>query len=407
MAHIGIVTGAHLCRNPRVVKEATALREAGHRVTVLGPATDARLSELDAALVREGGFEHRVVVDIQPGAPARTRHRLVRRLAIEAGARLGWEQPEALGYGVRDTLAAARALGADLTIGHQEVGAWVACALMDEGRPVGADIEDWYSEDLLPEARVGRPLDLLRRCEAQLVRRASHVTTTSEALANALAEAYSGPAPKVIYNAFPYAERADLDDEARDREDRSHPSLHWVSQTIGPGRGLETLCEALQSVSPSVDVHLRGRVDEAGHRWLEAIFPGHLGHRLFLHDLVPPQELLSRIAEHDIGLALEDSEPRNKDLTVSNKILHYLVAGLAVIATDTAGQAEVAEYVPSAVRLCRGGDAPGMAVQINGFVDAPAVLERAKTAALAAAQERFSWERQVPAFVASVEGALR
>ena len=31
MAHIGIVTGAHLCRNPRVVKEA-ALREAGHRV---------------------------------------------------------------------------------------------------------------------------------------------------------------------------------------------------------------------------------------------------------------------------------------------------------------------------------------------------------------------------------------
>ena len=142
---------------------------------------------------------------------------------------------------------AARDLGADLTIGHQEVGAWVACALMDEGRAVGADIEDWYSEDLLPEARVGRPVELLRRCEAQLVRRGSHVTTTSEALAQALAEAYGGPdAHSRSITPFPWADRADLDDAARDRQDRSLPSLHWVSQTIGPGRGLDTLCEALR-----------------------------------------------------------------------------------------------------------------------------------------------------------------
>ena len=87
MAHIGIVTGAHLCRNPRVVKEATALREAGHRVTVLGPAMDDGLSELDDALVREGGFEHRVVVDLRPGALHRTRHRLVR--AARYGGRRG------------------------------------------------------------------------------------------------------------------------------------------------------------------------------------------------------------------------------------------------------------------------------------------------------------------------------
>jgi glycosyltransferase involved in cell wall biosynthesis len=406
MAHIAIVTGAHLCRNPRVVKEATALREAGHRVTVLGPATDTRLSKLDAALVREGGFEHRVVVDIRPGSPERTRHRLVRRLATEAGARLGWERPEALGYGVRDTLNAARALAADLTIGHQEVGAWVACALMDAGFGIGADIEDWYSEDLLPEARVGRPVGLLRRCEGQLIRQGRHVTTTSEALANALAEAYDGPAPTVIYNAFPWAERAGLDDVRRDREDVSRPSLHWVSQTIGPGRGLETLCAALQRVARPVDVHLRGRATEADLRWLRDLFPEDRGHRLHVHDLVPPQELLGRIAEHDIGLALEDYDPPSRNLTVTNKILHYLVAGLAVVATDTAGQREIAEQVPEAVRLCRGNDAASLAAQIDAFVREPGELEQAKKAALAAARERFSWECQAPSLVASVEAAL-
>lgn len=407
MAHVGIVTGAHLCRNPRVVKEAAALREAGHRVTVLGPAMDDRLSELDAALVRDGGFEHRVVVDIRPGSPTRMRHRLVRKLGIEACARLGWERPEALGYGVRETLAAARQLGADLTIGHQEVGAWVACVLMDEGRAVGADIEDWYSEDLLPEARIGRPVGLLRRCEAQLVRRAPHVTTTSEALAEALAGAYDGPPPLPIYNAFPWAERAGLDDTRRDRADRSRPSLHWVSQTVGPGRGLEVLCEALRRVSRPVDVYLRGRTDAADRRWLHDLFPDELGHRLYLHDLVPPQDLLGRIAEHDIGLALEDYAPPSRNLTVTNKILHYLVAGLAVVATDTAGQAEVAAHAPGAVRLCRGGDAASLAEQINALVGEEGVLERAKAAALESAQARFSWEVQVPVLVASVNDALK
>ena len=277
---------------------------------------------------------------------------------------------------------------------------------MDEGHAVGADIEDWYSEDLLPEARVGRPVALLRRCEAQLVRHGRHVTTTSEAMAQALAGAYGGTTPLPIYNAFPWAERAGLDGAVSDREDRSRPSLHWVSQTIGPGRGLEVLCEALRRVAHPVEVHLRGRADEGDLCWLQDLFPDDLGHRLFVHGLVPPAELLARIAEHDVGLALEAYDPPSRNLTVTNKILHYLVAGLAVIATDTAGQTEVAALAPGAVRLCRGGDAAGLAQQISALVEEPGALERAKAAALEAAGVRFSWEHQAKALVSSVERAL-
>lgn len=407
MAHIGIVTGAHLCRNPRVVKEATALHEAGHRVTVLGPATSEALSEQDDALVRAGGFEHRVVVDLRPGSPERMRHRLVRRLATEAVARLGWQRPEALGYGVRATLRAAREIEADLIIGHQEVGAWVACKLMDEGFAVGADIEDWYSRDLLPEAQAGRPVELLQRCEAQLVRRGPHVTTTSAALAHALAQAYGGPEPTVVYNAFPWSDREDLDGRAVDRVSRGLPSLHWVSQTIGPGRGLETLCEALRQVATPVEVHLRGRVAEADERWLRALFPDGRGHRLHLHDLVPPSELLSRIAEHDVGLALEASDPPSRDLTVTNKILHYLLGGLAVVATDTRGQVEAAEAAAGAVMLCRSEEAEGLAQQIDAFASRPELLREAKQTALAVAREKFCWEAQRSLLVHSVEEAVR
>jgi glycosyltransferase involved in cell wall biosynthesis len=404
MAHIGIVTGAHLCRNPRVVKEAGALREAGHRVTVLGPALEAGLAEEDVGLAAAGGFEHVYVVDVREHSASRLRHRLVRRAAVEAVGRLGLQRPEALGYGVRDTLAAARELCADLTIGHQEVGVFVAAQLLREGQRAGADIEDWHSEDQLL-TRAQRPQRVLRASEAVVLRRGTHVTTTSEALAHALAARYDASEPSVLYNAFPWADREELDGAEEDRSDRSRPSLHWVSQTIGPGRGLETLCEALALVEHPVDVHLRGRSDVATEAWLRAQFPSDRGHRLSLHGLVPAAELLSRIAEHDVGLALEQKEPPSRDLTVTNKVLHYLVGGLAVVATDTGGQREVAAAAPEAVRLCA-MDAVSMGEAISAIVAEPAALDAAKAAAVRAARDLFCWERQVPVLLASVERAL-
>src|ERR1039458_8105828 len=87
--------------------------------------------------------------------------------------------------------------------------------------------------------------------------------------------------------------------------------------------------------------------------------------RVFLHDVVPHEMLLSRIAEHDIGFAGEEKYCRNKDLNVSNKILHYLLAGLAVVASDTAGQREIAERAPGAVHLYPSGRPDALAEQIN------------------------------------------
>lgn len=409
MHTVVIVTGAHLCRNPRVVKEATALGEAGYEVVVLGPAFDDGLAEQDRAIACDAPWTHRVVVDLRAGSASRW-ERLVlrgqRRLATEIKSLWGLERPGALGYGMQQTLRAARNLAADLTIGHQEVGLWVVRELMREGYRVGADLEDWYSRDLLPEAQNKRPLALLEACEAALVRHGMHVTTTSAALAEALAKTYGGDHPAVIYNAFPWSDR-DLPDEAqRDRTTVTRPSLHWVSQTIGPGRGLDTLCAALAHVPTPVDVHLRGQAAPEDEAWLRSLFPTESGHRLFIHDLVPPGELLNRIAEHDIGIAVEETEPPSRDLTVTNKILHYLLGGLAVVATDTAGQREVHAQAETAIELCRSGDAESMAQGIERLVSSPARLAEAKAAALTAARETFCWERQAPVLLDAVASAL-
>jgi glycosyltransferase involved in cell wall biosynthesis len=405
MARITIVTGAHLCRNPRVVKEADALARYGHDVTVLGPVFTDELAATDAALLAGRHWRHLPTVDIRTRAG--TLDRLRRRAGIEAVKRLGVTSPDALGYGLRSALRLARRQRPDLVIGHQEVGLWVAAQMHRDGFRVGIDFEDWYSEDLRPEDRVGRPVALLARLEWEMTREAAFTVTTSDALGEALAEAAeTDRLPGTVYNAFPWADRDTLDGKLRDRADRQRPSLHWVSQTLGAGRGLDTVFAALRRVPTPVDLHLRGRAGPDDCQWLESEFPADVGHRLFVHGLVPPGELLSRISEHDIGIAPELRTPPSRDLTVTNKILHYLLGGLAVVATATQGQAEIARLAPEAVRLCEEGDAEGLAAQLRYLVEAPGGLVRAREAAWEAARQRFSWEQQEPLLLEAVEAAL-
>ena len=405
MDRICIVTGAHLCRNPRVVKEATALADAGYDVTVLGPRTDLDLARQDEGICQDAAWTHTPTVDITSGVEGHL-HRAIRRGGMEGVARLGFHLPDALGYGVRRTLSAARREAADLTIGHQEVGLWVASALLNDGARVGADFEDWYSRDLPSHARVGRPVRLLAELESELVQRGHHISTTSHALAQALAESYDGPAPTVIYNAFPWEDRGQIDGSNTDRHDHTLPSLHWVSQTLGPGRGLDVLFDALRDVTSPVQVHLRGNPAPGSEAALRSAFPTNRNHQLFFHGLVPPHELLSRISEHDIGFAFEDTSPDSRDLTVTNKILHYLLGGLAVVASRTSGQSEIAAATPTAVHLCDSSDAKALAVALNHLLSSTERLQAAKQAALEAARERFSWEHQTPRLLASVTAAL-
>src|SRR5207244_12822049 len=87
--------------------------------------------------------------------------------------------------------------------------------------------------------------------------------------------------------------------------------------------------------------------------------------RICVHPLVTNDQLLPRIAEHDIGFAGETTLCRSRDLTITNKILHYLLGGLAVVASDTSGQREVACQAPAAVHLYPSGDPGGLGARLN------------------------------------------
>jgi glycosyltransferase involved in cell wall biosynthesis len=122
--------------------------------------------------------------------------------------------------------------------------------------------------------------------------------------------------------------------------------------------------------------------------------------------LVPAAELASRVAEHDIGLALEDSSIPSRNLSVSNKVFHYLQSGLAIVATPTAGQREILSRCGAAGRVLPATTPGALAEALDCYLGNPEFLARAKSAAREASQRLFPWKEEEAKLVAAAHRAL-
>jgi glycosyltransferase involved in cell wall biosynthesis len=403
---VSLVTGNNLSHNPRVVKEATTLANAGFAVEVLGAWLDREAKARDQEILDDVLWQFVPVLDLEEGDLRRFAYRACTRIGQVTFRYGGPANRWQLGYTVSALRHAVRRSEADLFIAHSEAGLAAVQGLPASGRRIGVDLEDWFSEDLLPEARRNRPLRWLRGLEQEVLSRAVHRSCPSRAMSEAVAAEYRCPNPAVVYNAFPMADRQHLDGLLKDRINRSATTIHWYSQTLGPGRGLEDLFAALPHLNRDAELHLRGRPAAGFLDWMREKTPSTWRDRVVVHDLVSNGELLSRIAEHDIGFAGEAKTPLSRNLTVTNKVLHYLLGGLAVVASDTDGQKEIAGQAEGAVHLYRSGDPRALAYRLDEWLTNPDALAIARAAALRAAAATFCWERQEATLLRSVEAAL-
>lgn len=395
-----VFTSSHLCRNPRVVKEASTLGAAGYDVTVMSISVHAGFEAMDRAIIRDLPFR-RVTLDYTSGPLSPLLQRGATWGARRLCAQLGLESAQSLGP-ASALLRFARSFPADLTIAHTEIPLWAARHLIRDGRRVAVDMEDWYSEDLLPADRRSRPVRLLRRAEAYALQHAVYVTATSHRMAEALHAAGGGQLPTVLRNSFPLQPRSRVDSAPVS----TLPRFIWFSQTVGPGRGLENFLAAWSRMSRPASVHLLGEVRPGYRESLLAALPP--AQRPLLHFLppVPPSELPHTLAGFDIGLALESHQPPSRDVTITNKILQYLNAGLAVVATDTAGQIEVMESAPDAGVIVREEQPDAYTASLDHLVAAPERLRAAQLAARAAAEHEYCWEHESRTLLRLVASAL-
>jgi glycosyltransferase involved in cell wall biosynthesis len=398
-ARILIITNGHLCRNPRPLKEAETLGRTGYDVTVLTVRNHAASEAHDCVLLQDALFRRELALDDFAATPTERARAFLSRAVTWAARRLPW--PMAVGLGpTMALLGRARHLPADLIIVHTDIGVWAGARLLAGGRRVAADFEDWHSEDLLPNSRRHMPLAQLRDAERTLLHHAAYTTTTSYALATALHARYGGCRPHVITNSFP------LQPAPRRAFPAEPPAFFWFSQTLGPGRGLEPFLAAWGHTQQPSRLVLLGEPCAGFDRRLLALLPAERRSRLSFLPLVPPAVLPAVIARHDIGLALEQSDIPSRDLTITNKILQYLNAGLAIVASDTAGQREVLAADPAAGVFLDLRTPTTAAEILDRLLADRAELARHQHAARRLAEVRYSWEHEAPRLRELVAGAL-
>lgn len=405
MARIAIVTSGHLSTSPRVVREADALAAAGHDVAVSGVWLDAQQAEWDLALLAGRGWSFAPAADLRGTTVhsrairlgSRVRSRAARaRMALGLGA-----DRHALGYAVDRLEASVRRTRATLTILHLEPALAIGERLLRDGARVAVDIEDWYSS-LRPASTAAPSIRReLERLEHVVFPAARAATTTSHAMAVALAARYGMAEAAVVYNGVPSTEAP------RTTAPETGPlTLLWFSQTVGAGRGLELLGSALHDVTGDWRLTVIGAADEASRNWVRTLMPAGAGERVTFEPRVAPRALAARVSAHHVGLALETGATPNLDLTVSNKICHYLQCGLAVAATDTTGQREVMRLVPDAGAIVPVANARALADVLSRWTASPRAALAACDARRTAAAATLSADAQATRIVARMARAL-
>jgi glycosyltransferase involved in cell wall biosynthesis len=395
---ICIITQSHLCRNPRVLKEAVTLAQNGYDVHILTSIYSGELLEQDKLAIANMGINLHIIADNSRSDTPSLIHRAVNRTAkllVKYGL---MQTAQALGHGYRLYIKKSKELDAALYICHQEMATCVGAVLIKKGNNVAFDLEDWYSEDLLPEARQERPIRLLKQVENIALHKGAYVTTTSHALADALRQNYGGRRPQVIYNVFPppnlpLAEKAFT----------APVKLFWFSQTIGPGRGLEAFIALIAGFKTGLELHLLGALTAAYQAHLSNLLAPQ--HKLYFHSLVPENELIEKIAEYDIGLALEDSQPPSRNYTITNKFFQYIQAGLPVIATETAGQREAFGEFNAGIMLDEqtlADNASALESWLNNPAGLAAAAQKARTAA-----SHYNWETESVKLLKLVADAIK
>lgn len=408
---ICIITPGYISSSPRTVKEADSLVKAGFDVRVVFSEGDLnQLIGYDRQLLKQKLWNYNVVKwsSLEKKEKflyytTKLRHFLIRvlpRWAYSFGKFA--EYGEGRVYKELATLAAKEQ--ADLYIGHYPTGLAAAAYAADKwNAKLAYDSEDLHTGELPEDLKQTQRIKLI---EKKYLSDCSYVTASSEFISKELMKRYKIEKPLVIHNVFPLAARRYLDNQKKDKIGEGI-SFYWYSQVIGLDRGIQDLIKAAGFLKSKFQIHLRGYLSEqVRDRLIKLAKSIRVADKLYFHSVVSTQELLSRTAEHDIGFALEQPVNLNREISVTNKIFFYMLAGLAVVASDTSGQKEIIKSSPRIGFLYQPGDYKTLAAKLNQLIADPNKLKICKKASLKAAEEKWNWKRESRKLIAKISEVL-
>jgi hypothetical protein len=337
---ICIITPGTIASNPRVVKEAEALSEAGYKVHLIYTRHVDYLVERDQAILNEhpdwtadyldwcsSGFKSRAIKyfsGIKKRAsgilnkskiyPDKLAPFLINRFYF-------WQLKKAIDC------------KADLYIAHYPDSLGIALRAAKANNTYFAyDAEDYHRGEDLPASE----LKIISEVEDSTLPFARYISAASPLMADEYRRLFPMVPVVPIENMFLLRNQPafiNIPDKVF--------KFFWFSQTIGPKRGLEEFISILGHTNKkNILLSLLGNIRESYRRELTSRWTkeGLLPESLVFINTVSEKKIFEIASSHHFGLCLEIPSVLNKDVCLSNKLFTYILSGNFLILSHTKAQ---------------------------------------------------------------------
>jgi len=321
--HVAVLTFSRAAVDSRVVRQVTALQEAGHRVSVVAAGRDGdRLGdELIRISDRVGGWPNRIRMALQQ-TPA--------NLLPASAVPLYWL--DALN---REVLRKISALRPDCVHAND----WITLPIAARYKRASGCAVVYDSHELAVEENDERLIwrivskRFVSAVEARHIGAADGVITVSDSIARFYRDLYRlREVPAVVRN-VPVYQRQLFRPAGRPLNVLFHGLLR-------PGRGIETLIESVAQWMPGRRLTIRGFGEQAYEAALrQRVAQVGIADRVMFAPPVPPAAVVAAASESDIGIVCPPIVTRQYDFSLPNKLFEYVMAGLAICVTPGADMA--------------------------------------------------------------------
>lgn len=334
---IVLITTTQPSANPRVVKEATSYCEAGHEIIVLYCYVADWAQAADKEVLKNAKWNHKQIGGKNKSSFiyqwTRLKYGIYKKINSIFGEKILAEKAHARCY--KELLAAAIKNKADYYIGHNPGAMAVAAnAARLTNSKAGFDFEDYHRGEYNDNLNIGLKRQVY--LEKQYLNKFNFLLAASPFIKKQVENDL--PPLKIpfitLLNSF------SLRNQLLFRKDvqNSKLKLCWFGQHIGRDRGLELLITALKVIKDfDIELSLIGNCSSENLNYYKKL-SGNFVRNINFINAVSPENLFKLLPNFDIGLALEIDKPLNRNLCLTNKIFSYLLAGNAIILSETAMQ---------------------------------------------------------------------
>jgi hypothetical protein len=287
----------------------------------------------------------------------------------------------------------------DLVIGHNPGALAPLIAIQKRmGIPALFDAEDYHrGESYVVRAGIERQTAEL---EMKYMPQLTAMTTASPLISEAYSVLFPYLAITTVNNAFSRS----MQPHAPIPVQLGSPlRIVWFSQVVGFDRGLQEFLDGMRIVA-EVPIHLTliGLSDAVKNASFQKLLGSTL-HALHFVEPLPEPQLLARLADNELGLALEFPTPKNRDICRTNKLFTYPLAGCYMLASKTASQIQFLEEFPVTGQIIDLHQPETISVALQWAFDNRDALLKKRQATWQLAKTRLNWEEESKPLVEVVE----